>query len=369
MSTSNIPNVILVDDKTEELRPLAEVVAGKGATRCRVLAPDDISNQDLQSADLVIVDFTLDEWLGSVSPEPISLRPPNGIALAALFRQYSDESKKAPPTGYALITGKGEALGPLPHERRPHVISRLNNLEWFFEKQARAEDNARQIIELSKAIQSLPKDVKQELREVNALVKFLGVQGTDPLFERYCDSVSRCRPPIHHLSERSHGLVIIRWLLHRILPHTCFLFDWLHLSARLRVKPESMKKCLSEENPLAKALDTVKYLGPLANFDGPRWWRSGVEQWLWDGTNGESANDPAVLDYLRSLGCKHLTVTGLTSPVVTVDRELLEEQSLSSYQDVIPLRLDDWPDYAEPAYAKKETLEQNPDMKMFVARK
>src|SRR5262249_27180871 len=148
-----------------------------------------------------------------------------------VFRQYSDA--KAPPTGYALITGQGQGFGPLPSERRPHVISRLSNVEWFFEKRAPQERTASQIVDLSRAIRSLPPNVKQDLNDVAALVRFLGVDDNDSLLDRYCDAVMRCRPPLHHLSERSHGLVIIRWLLHRILPHTCFLFDVAHLAARL----------------------------------------------------------------------------------------------------------------------------------------
>jgi hypothetical protein len=311
----------------------------------------------------VLVDYTLEEWLKSIPREPIALSPPNGIALAGVFRQYSDD--RAPPTGYALITGKGQGVGPLPAERRPHVISRLSNVEWYFEKQADQGDTARQIEGLAKAIRSLPADVRRTLNDFAALVRFLGVNADDPLFERYSDSVSRCRPPLHHLSERSHGLIIIRWLLHRILPHTCFLLDALHLAARLRVTPESLRTCLSEDNALVKELSTVQYSGPLANFDGPRWWRSGVEQWLWNRTNGESADDTAVVGYLQSC-CQQLTAIGISHPVVTVDRELLEEPTLSSYVDTIALRLDDWPDYAEPAYATKKTLEDNPDMNAFV---
>jgi hypothetical protein len=364
MTASSAPDVLLVDD-TDELRPLAKLVEVAASARCRVMAPSDVSEEDLRSADLVLVDYVLDEWLNSISHEPIAVCPPNGIALASLFRQYSDQ--KTPPTGYALITGKGEGLGLLPAERRPHVISRLNNLEWYFEKRADQSKTTQQIVSLATAVRSLPTNVKSDLASGEALVRFLGVVDADPLFDRYCDAVMRCRPPLHHLSEQSHGLVIIRWLLHRILPHTCFLLDTLHLAGRLRVSPDSLEQCLVDKGSFVRELEPLTYRGPLASFDRPRWWRDGVEQWLWDRTNGESADDTAVLNYLRSLGTAQLVEVGIANPVVTVDHELREERRLASYQDVVSLRLDDWPDYAEPAYATKATLEAHPEMKAFVA--
>lgn len=367
MSATISTEVLLVDDQPETVAVLAKLVEANGVSRCRVFTPSDVSKSDLESADLVLVDYNLDEWLTAISTDPMVCRPPDGIAVAALLRQYSSVVHKAPPTGYALLTGEGNRFGHMPAERRPHVISRLNNLEWFFEKSMDQKETSSQVAELAKAIRSLPPDVKKGLGNPDALVAFLGVSEEDPLVERYSDAITQCRPPLHHLSERSHGLVVIRWLLHRILPHTCFLFDTMHLAARLRITPASFKKCIESDGEFAKALHPFRYRGPLASFDGPRWWRGGIEQWLWDQTNGESAHDAAVLKHLKSLGCEQLDPVGISNPVVTVNRELIEETVLSAFAEVSPLRLDDWPDYAEPAYATKQTLEANPEMQSFVA--
>jgi hypothetical protein len=362
--TAIVPEALLVDDRPAEVRELAAAVLRAG-TKCRALGPGDVTKKDLNEVDLVVVDFSLEDWLQSISRDPIATCPPDGVALAGIFRQYSDQ--KAPPTGYALMTGQVGLLGPLPAERRPHVISRLSNVEWFFEKKASATENARQIHELAKAIRSLPANVTRDLGGIDALVRFLRVNQADRLYPRYCDAVLRCRPPLHHLSERSHGLVIVRWLLHRILPHTCFLMDELNLAARLRVTPASLRESFSKDAFLAKELGPLEFCGPLATFDNRRWWRGGIEQWLWDRTDGQAANDDVVLKMLQSNGCQAIVPVGIIHPVVTVDKNLLSEPTLSAFSNAIALRLDDWPDYAEPAYASKETIDKHPEMKAFVS--
>ena len=42
-------------------------------------------------------------------------------------------------------------------------------------------------------------------------------------------------------------------------------------------------------------------------------------------------------------------------------------RTFASFSDTKALRLDDWPDYAEPAYVTNETLQQNPEMKAYVS--
>ena len=260
MPSNNEPKVLLVDDNPDELRALASLVGNAGCI-CHVLSPDQVSRVDLASADLVLVDLTLDAWLQGVPDEPLALRPLNGIALASVFRQYSDELKAEPPTGYALITGQTQFFNQLPSERRPHVIARLSNFEWFFEKRIDPHKNVQQISELAKAIQALPKNVKAELADSKALLRFLRVAADAPLFERYQDSVVRCRPPLHHLGERSHGLVIIRWLLHRILPHTCFLFDTLNLACAPSSHTRLFGQMLGREPPVFTRIGTSEIRG------------------------------------------------------------------------------------------------------------
>lgn len=369
MSTRKHPTIVFVDDNTEELGPLSKLVQVDGRASSKVLSPADVDLDELVKADLVVVDYTLDDWIDNVSiPEDqISLRPLNGVALAAVLREHAAKQKEYPPTGFALITGRPEAFATLPAEHRPHVISRLSNVEWLFAKQADQGSTANQIVSLASAIRSLPKSVGDKLRTMDGLLTYLGVR-KGRLHERYRDAVERCRPPIHLLAQRSHGLAILRWLLHRILPHTAFLFDTFHLAARLSVSPDSLEHELAKkDSPTSSLLSQYLYGGPLSDFDGKRWWRDGIEQLLWDITRGNSANVEAVRSALDIRECTELEAIDIIRPVATLDSALNREDKLSSRDDAVKLQLDDWPGYAEPPYARRETINEHLEMKMYIA--
>lgn len=372
MTQSDNPTVVFIDDRQEELKPLADRVAAAGIAGCKVVFPEDVDEELLKNADLVIVDFTLDDWIDNVGVNQMSLKPMNGVALAAVLREHyrAPALKHAPPTGFALITGKPNAISSIPGERRPHVVARLANLEWFFEKQANVAQNVRRITSLASAIHSLPPTLSEKMVEMDSLMELLGVMKEDPLFERYHSAVTLCRPPLHYLSKESGGLVLIRWLLHRILPHTCFLIDERHLAARLRVTVESLLKQLRCNGDFVDQLNIYQYSGPLADFDGPRWWRGGIEQWLWDITDGESANADSIFAKLWSLQAENLEKLNAVRPVVTLDNNFQQENKLSSRDDVIAIHLDDWPSYAEPAYIREDTFQENYELlKLFVCKK
>jgi len=343
--------VLLVDDNEDELSGLKNEVIDCGARSCVLLHPNDIEEEDLKNADLVVVDYTLENWQERDNQFQISLKPENGIALAGVLQQHSRRLKSASPTGYALITGNPANLKQVVASRRTHVISRLSDLEWVFTKSE--PNNARQITSLSAAIKSLPQDIKNDLAPPSKLIQFLGAGEDNRLCERYSDAVQRCRPPVHSLADRSHGLSAIRWLLHRILPHTTFLTDQFDLAMRLRMKPGSLESAIKEEAHIAQELQTFRFSGQLNDFLGPRWWRDGIEQWLWEKTNQESSSTEAIHDLLRSLGIADLDLLYLDFPVATLDDGFHRENEPSEFDDVVKIQLDDWPDYAEPPYVRK----------------
>lgn len=363
------PTVVFIDDDQDELAPLAKSVAETGMLGCKVDAPEDVDIDLLRDADLVIVDYNLDKWIKDIDSSNLSLVPPNGTALSAVLREHyrKPELTHYPPTGFALITGDPKGVCSTPGERRPHVVARLSNLEWYFEKHDNHLSNVRRIVSLATAIHKLPKNLATEIVGLSTLMELLGVGPTDVLAERYSESVSFCRPPIHHLSKESGGLVLLRWLLHRILPHTCFLLNQTELAARLRVSPESLDKELDEGSQLEQAIAPYLYKGLLSDFDGRRWWRGGVEQFLWDVTDGESMNPESLHAATTKLGASMLHAIDIAHPVVTIDDSLNTESSLSDFEDVFALHLDDWPSYAEPAYMRKELLMSHQELQLFVA--
>ncbi len=252
-------------------------------------------------------------------------------------------------------------------ERRQHVVASLSNLEWYFEKHANHESNVRRIVSLATAIHQLPSNLSKEIVGLQNLMQLLGVDANDRLADRYCQAVSNCRPPIHHLAKESGGLVLLRWLLHRILPHTCFLLSQIELAARLRVSVESLTHELLEGRQLAAALKPFLYTGPLSDFDGPRWWRGGIEQFLWDATEGESMETDSLRKAMENTGASLLQFVDIPRPVVTIDETFKTETRLVNFEDTLALHLDDWPSYADPAYIRRELLGQHEVLRLFVA--
>jgi hypothetical protein len=363
MANQKPATVLFVEDDEAELRPLCDHIRQESDAVAEILAPEEVELADLEKADLVVVDYNLGDWMGSVSELPLSARPPNGVAVASVLREQVAGVKAFPPTGFALITGKSHEISRLPSEQRAHVISRLSNLEWFFEKQAGVAISL-PIISLAKAVKAIPKDIR-ELGQIELLAAFLGVRSDDILLERYSDAVHRCRPPIHNLGEQSHGIAIIRWLLHRILPHASFLIDRLHLAARLGIRPASLDVAQDKEARLVKALGPYEYIGPLADFDGKRWWAEGIEQWLWEITNQNSDDLEAVHTALSSRGID-LERVALRRPVVTIDADFRPEADFADFESVVAVSLDDWPSYAQPAYMRKELVREHPNLAMYV---
>lgn len=76
-------HILFVDDEPDLLLPLAGLISD--GAQAVVRHPDDVADADLEDADLVIVDYLLDEWLAGLSTRATFI-PGNGIGLAAAYR-------------------------------------------------------------------------------------------------------------------------------------------------------------------------------------------------------------------------------------------------------------------------------------------
>lgn len=364
------PCIFFVDDDSELLGPLAEKIKQATGGRCEVLSPSDIDDDDLMDADLVVVDLQLEHWPERNRQSQVGLQPVNGIALTGVLRERAKQLKTNQPTGFALITGNPGEIEGIIAARRPHVVSRLSNIEWYFEKRLTevkdVDDLTKRVASLARAVTGLPANVSHELQLIPYLVEYLGKDATDPLFERYCEAVRRCRPPIHQLSEWSHGLAILRWLLHRILPHTTFLCGQDDLAIRLRVERNWLVREIDESGDLSTELKSYGYSGPLSEFDGPRWWRDGVEQWLWDRTSGNSASSEAIHEVIVPLANAPIVKLDVKHPVAVLKENLQRDDVPVEFEKACLIQLDDWPDYAEPAYVRKAADPEQQQLKMYV---
>jgi len=363
--------VLIIDDKPDEVTLTAELNQVPQVSS-KALHPEDVEQGDLNKADLVLVDYQLEvaDW-PQRDGGPISRQPKDGLALASVLRRHVHGSERDSPTAFAILTSEIHKLAsPLPPDNREHVLARLNNLEWVFQKSTPGKPDrlGEQVIQLANAVKSLPKKwPKDDAAEAsNQLMKVLGLSDSTGR-EQLVEDVTACIPPVHELSEWSHGLAVIRWLLHRILPYPCFLWDSYHLAARLRVDQRWLQDAMQANSGLRRWFAAAEYEGLLSSFAGPRWWRGMVEQLLWTATDQQSFNIDEVHKVLIS---KHGASAKVSSPsdhpLVCVNSNFQPLQKFSSIEESVRIRPDDWPAYADQAWTTVELAKSEPRLRALV---
>jgi len=364
-----MPAILIIDDQ-EEQSALAQHLGSTGLVSAKLLHPNDVTLDDLLSVDLVLVDYRLDDWPERDAISQLSLSPPDGLAVAFLLRRHLHGGEKDSPTSIAMLTGQIEKLAsPLALERREHVLAHMNNLEWVFQKAKPNEDSRliTQLVDLATAVSSLPQRWGTEIEPMSQLAQLLSVSPDAPLSDKLLEEVEACNPPIHELSRWSHGLTVLRWVLQRILPYPCFLWDGHYLAARLAISYGSFVSALSDNDKCRKFFEPAEYEGILSNFSGSRWWRSRVEFLLWELTGGQSA-DP---DLIRQQFGKHVGIDFLASepainPIVCINTDYQPLDRFYSIKDSVRIRPDDWPPYADQAWTTVELARSEPKLKSLV---
>jgi hypothetical protein len=367
MSVTIRPKILVIDDEPDSQRGLS--LLGMAA-EFSVLHPEEVDREALNTADLVLIDYVLHHWPARSTLPQIGLQPENGIALAAVLREHAN--KLALPTGFAIHTGRPQELWLTPAESRLHLIARAYNLEWVFLK-SDPRDVVRQSTILAAAIRSLPAswpgdDYAKAIENVQGLLGLKpqpGGQIAPSWVGTALADVENCRPPVTELSERNHGLVFLRWLLQRILPYPCFLLDTYRLAARLRISHDSLQRALKQG--LGEFLRPCRYCGALAEFLGERWWRAGIENIIWDLTEGESVPPARLRDKLSQVASEKLTPSTNESPIVCVDENYRTLPEAFPADVVVRIQPDDWPLYGNQAWTTVELARQHPRLRAVVA--
>lgn len=348
------PRVLFVDDQPALQEPFARSLD----LDAFVLEPGDLTVADAQSADLILCDFVLDEWVRDVG-SPTT--PADGAALAASVRSHLGvPGAIEAPTGFALYSAHLDALaGQLPRETRLHVLSAALNLEWVFPKTGSAEaELAGQITDLARAIRDLPDGWRLEPGHNEHVVQgMFGLNDKSSANARAWADVVSCRPPIHELSTRSHGLALVRWLLHRILPYPTFLWDDARLALRLRVMPHALKTAL---DATADAFGEFRYQGPLSSFGGRRWWRALFEAYLWRETQGRPFAVEEVRRVVERVIGGSLEPIELAEPVLPLDEQYALIPNPIEAADAVRIQPDDRPAYADQAWVPRDLAMKTP---------
>lgn len=344
------PTVLIVDDNDDDARAAATILGKKVKAICRL--PSDVLDQDLAAASLVLVDFRIDDWPERDRLATPSLKPKNGLALVATLRSNLSLAVSRSPTAFALRSGKlDDVSGSYAHVGREHVLAKLYDLEWVFSKAADAETFSRQVTCVAEAVRRIPHPWPSIERRRLALSRFFGLSSAGGWMHAANEDLDRAFPPEDILSETSRGLAVVRWLLHEIFPYPGPLLDVRYLAARLFVDPARFAVATaSRQSGLRRALSPFEYKGALAGFTGPRWWRAGIEHWLWNKTKGRQLDKDAIVGSLKSLVADEV-FTALVQPVVSIDEHFRPTDILIELKDAVQLRPDDWPQAADAAWA------------------
>lgn len=374
------PHVLFVDDDELANQQQLQAALAQHDVEVRLRPPEEVYRTDLLWADLVVVDYFLTDWperdLDSVARSPQDGLAAIGSMRSTLLPPLAERGPgSAPPQAVAFALWSAnlpEASFNLPSEVLPHVFSRENNLEWAFRRdQLRAGPAGRQVALLAHAVRELPArwPAEQAAAESQLFTMLrLPDQDTAELASAgFWRSDARqevldCRPPLHELSARSHGLALVRWLLHRIFPYPCFLLDDLQLRARLRV--DALEGGEAVDVPLMEVLAPYCYTGIMAGFDGRRWWRAGIEDWLFNATNGQSGNPRLVAEVALRHGAR--TDRTWLRPVVVISGDLARSEEFAEVEDTVRVRPDDWPVFADTAYARRTEVVDDPDLRALV---
>jgi hypothetical protein len=366
MSEDYLPHILIVDDEETSAYELG--LSTLATTRAR--HPRDVDVSDLEWADLVLMDFFLSNWMERDELDEISLQPPNGLALAAVLREHADAANNGGHnyTAFAIHSGHIGDISKRLHttNRTPYVVARLNNLEWAFDK----SDELR--FARSAALAAAVRYVSASWLAVEAggfataTEELLKLAVDAPWSDRAADDVVLCQIPLSDFSAGNNGLLFLRWLLHGILPYPTFLLATHWVAARLRITPGSLRQVLEGQSELAKELAACQYLGVLKTFDGPRWWRAAIDQYVWD-LRAAGARDPAAFhaELEKRAGVNLERIEGV-SLAVCVDRELKPRDVLCTLESVVRLVPDLWPAYADPAYAKVDVVLEDADLSSIV---
>lgn len=351
MSATKSPTILIVDDELRAAKGLRKRIGDNAKVLTRI--PEEVTRADLRKADLILVDFELHEGMDEV---PIT-QPPNGLALSIVLREQIREMDAGKVTGIALYTGQLQQIsGTIPDEVRGFVVARLTNLEWVFEKHA---DNTEiTAVSLAEGITRLPPSWPEDSDEAaRHLHRFLGLGRSAPFLAAAEEDIATCHPPVHELSNASHALAVVRWLAQRILPYPAFLMDRMGLAARLRLTPRRLDLLLTSESGLTDAFAGVAYSGALADLYGSHWWRAGIDELIFQWSEG--TGEVEVLQAsIQTLAGKKLSF--FDSEVVPVIDSSYRADRLAPVDSALRLRPDDWPVFADDAWAERAEIEGDP---------
>jgi hypothetical protein len=363
MPENSLPSILIIDEELEKIAATPRVLNDSGRVRAHAVHPSDLEFADVAAASLVLVD---QELKLDAAPQPLATWIPDGVALATALRRHLARSKeKHSPTAFALLSSELAGLAdPWPVVAGRAQIARNNNLDWAFDKTD--EKRLDQIISLAEAVTRVPESWTRGISGFGDVAPLLGLRPDEQDADTCWESIERCHPPIHEVSQWTHGIAFIRWLLQSILSYPCFLWDSRRVAARWRVKHSDFVAALNDSAALREWLQPTAYLGVLADFDGPRWWGHRVELLAWVATGGDAQNSSQLRKQVSERAGRQLIATESEPPVVCTGEDFCPLDETLSYEKALRVQPDGWPAYAETAWMPLERVRASERLRAMV---
>ena len=370
------PSILIVDDAPESVQQQFSLLAEDAeAVLADVLHPADLEADQLQDANLILVDYRLDNWPERDSHASLAMKPETGLSLAMVLRDHLDRSAEAGSTAIALHTALlNEIRGRrLAAKTAHHVVAQLNNLEWIFEKPGTSQgskfaaDQFNEMVLLARAVQELPSRWPNcASGSIDEVRRLLDMDREGRSFTRCWREVLECQVPVHELTAQGHGIRFVRWILHQILPYPTFLRDRNWVAARLEITVDALQEVLDDgRNRLAKDLDSMRYTGILSRFLGERWWCGALEDYAWELVGGGTGHRENLHHALSELAGSQLCRT-VPNPVVCLNADLQPDTEFAPPSEAVRLRPDHWPAFADFAWTKRTTLRGDASLETMV---
>ena len=176
----------------------------------------------------------------------------------------------------------------------------------------------------------------------------------------------RCRVPLYDVQEAGHEILFLRWLLHEAVPYPTFLWAEHWVAARLGICVDDLRAVLKGDSQLAEELKLMRYSGILAGFLGDRWWRSALENYVWELAGQHNAEGQMLLEVLTERAGRKLSPLEAKPAVVCLGGNFEPTGQFLSPMTAVTIRPDHWPAYADSAWMDIETVRHDPSLLSLV---
>ena len=351
------PVILVVDDEADRISAGLTLRLDQFAS-VNVMHPSEFTYKDVLNSDLILVDYRLDFW-SEREQHSLAFNIRSGMGLAAVLREISDEARPDRVTAVALHTAHlSEASGRIRPPHSNHIVARLNNLEWVFEKNSSTSeyDPYNQVAELASVVQQLREEWPAEVEASEAHARtLLRLNDETEWSDRSWSEVKECQPPIYELISAGRSILFVRWLLQQILPYPCFLWDAHQVAARLKLSTSTFASIIRSNSKLSSELEPMRYKGILRDFLGDRWWRTAIEDYSWKLAAPSSGDLARYKDHLYEKTGVSVPLLEFDDPIVCLDHQF-QPTEISTPREAVRLRPDYWPPFADTAWMKIETV-------------